>query len=978
MKFLKSKRARVTVISVVSVLTAFIIAVNILASLPYFFNLISSFLGRKTPVYADGVVSMFPALETTSKQEAFKFADDVNNEICEEGFVLLKNKNGALPLKKNAGISVFGKNSVNLSYGGSGSSGGFKEKYVTLYESLSEKFSVNPVLKAFYENNKQSGAPRSSNPGDLDSGKPVEITVGETPQSMYTSAVKDSYSKYNDAAVVVVTRIGGEGFDFPRYQGQTEGAVSADSHYLELDKNERDLLTAVCNAGFEKVVVLFNTPAAFQADFLEDTASLDCADKIDAAMFVGFTGYGGAKAIGKVLCGEANPSGRTADTWAKNFKADPSFENFANGSTDKTTDKYDFDKYYFVDYEESIYVGYRYWETRGFTDGEEWYNNSVVYPFGHGLSYTDFEWAVKDVGDTQITVNGTVSVTVTVKNTGNAAGKDVVQLYCRPPYTAGGIEKPYKVLAGFAKTDIISPGKSQDVIITFNPYDVASYDYKDANNNGFYGYELEAGLYTLHIAKNAHNTVDTVELSLAQGIRYDKDPVTKNTVGNRFTADGAVTATDLTHVYDSGWQLDTLLSRTDWAGTWPTPPTDEQHRAGAELQSQLKSVATNNPVNYDDEEYPLFEEKTDMVLRDMLPADTPETSYKAVVDYDDGRWETFIDACKEKDLKNLHDYGVFNTLAIQDIGLPATRNSDGPAGWTCFMDSEIYGYNYCSEPIMASTWNTQLIEKLGVALGEEGVWGNEQTGQPYSSIYAPGVNIHRNPFGGRSAEYFSEDPFISGKMAAAEIRGAQSRGVICTIKHFAVNEQETHRAINGDVSWVDEQALREIYLKAFEIAIKDSECRGLMTSFNRIGTKWTGGDYRLCTEILRDEWGFRGYVICDFATGAAYMNSRQMAYAGGDINLRNPAVSWYSSGDTGDAIILRQCAKNLMYAVVNSNAMNGDVIGYRQPIWYIMMFVVDAIVLVCIAAWVFFAVYTARKENVKCVSEQKENTDFTE
>lgn len=963
MKIFKNKHFRVWFILTIIALTL-MLTLTIMASTQYFFNLICTFLGRKVPIYADGVASMYPALESTSKEEAFDYADAVNSEVCEEGFVLLKNDNEALPLQKGAAVSVFGKNSINLSYGGSGSSGGFKETYTGLYECLEDAgFSVNPTLKAFYENDSQSGAKRSSNPGDLDSGKPVQITVGETPQSMYTDEVKSSYSQYGDVAIVVITRIGGEGFDLPRYQGDTEGAVSEDSHYLELDRNERDLLNEVCSRDFGKVIVLLNTAAAFEAAFLEDTDYLACADKIDSAISIGYTGYGGMKALGGILTGEIDPSGRTVDTWAYDFTADPTFDNFANGSDPTTTDKYDFDRYYFVDYEEGVYVGYRYWETRGYTDGEEWYDANVVYPFGYGLGYTSFDWEIKEVSGTTISADENITVTVTVKNTGSVAGKDVVQLYCQAPYTDGEIEKPHKTLVGFAKTELIAPDKTDDVTITFRPYSAASYDYRDANHNGFYGYELEEGDYVLHVAKNAHDTVEEINLNAPADIRYDKDPDTDADVGNRFTADGAITETDLTHVYDSDWQLDTVLSRGNWQETWPTPSTEAQHVAGQELQDQLTDKTTNNPIDYNSYDYPIFGESADLVVRDLLPEETPETTYRAIVDYDDERWETILNECSESELKNLHDYGVFNTLAIESIGLPATRDSDGPAGWTCFMDDKIIGYNYCSEPVMASSWNTELIEKLGTALGEEGVWGDASTGTPYSSIYAPGVNIHRNSFGGRCAEYFSEDPFITGKMAAAEIRGAQSRGVVCAIKHFAVNEQETHRSINGDISWVGEQALREIYLKGFEIAIKESECRGLMTSFNRIGTKWTGGDYRLCTEILRGEWGFRGYVVCDFAAGAAYMNSRQMAYAGGDINLRNPAVSWYSAGDTGDAVILRQCAKNIMYAVVNSNAMNGEVTGYKMPVWYNMLIVIDIIVFIGFAAWGVLILILRKRKN---------------
>lgn len=937
--FFKGKAGKIWV-AVSAALIVFLLVLTILAN-TLLYNLICLFLGmRARPVYADGIVSMYEAENSQSKQEAFENANKKNVELCEEGFVLLKNEDAALPLSKGANVSVFGKNSVNLSYGGSGSSGFSGVTYKTIYDSLEAAgFSTNKALKDFYENDKQSGDKRAANSSDLDSGGNQMIATAETPQSMYTQAIKDSYSKYNDAAIVVITRIGGEGFDLPRYQGSTAGAVSADSHYLELDKNELDLLAAVCNGGFEKVVVVFNIPSAFEAAFLKD-------DKIDAALWIGFTGGEGITALGEILCGDVNPSGRTVDTWAADFTADPTFVNFGTGPTPDDSDKYDAGLYYFVDYEEGVYVGYRYWETRVLTDGEEWYKNSVVYPFGYGLSYTTFDWEVVSSKET-VTIERDKNITVEVKvtNTGEVAGKDVVELYCELPYFNGEIEKPAKVLVGFAKTEEIRPGKSDTVSITFDPYSAASYDYRDANGNGEACYELDEGNYKLLIAKNSHETVDSVDCRVASDIIYDVDPVTENTVENRYT--------DREGVTDSDFQLSTILSRLDWEGSWPDVPTATERAASAALINEIKDITPNNPNDYSNEEYPMFDGEVTVVMRDLLPEATPEKSYKPIVSFDDERWDSILDACSDSSLIDLVGYGAYKTEGILTIGLPATIHGDGPSGFTCFMNQADFKdtCHYCSEPVMASTWNDKLIEELGETLGEEAIWGSTVDGTPYSSIYAPGVNIHRSVFGGRCAEYFSEDPFISGKMAAAEIRGCQSKGVICMVKHFVANEQETHRSINGDCSWLTEQSLREIYLKGFEIAVKEGESRGLMTSFNRIGTKWTGGDYRLLTEILREEWGFKGTVICDFNTIPQYMNSRQMVYAGGDLNLSTLPESWCDSSDTSDAVVLRKAAKNIMYSLVNSTAMNGEVIGYKLAIWQILLYCLDGIIALGIIGW---------------------------
>lgn len=926
-------------------------------------GLMDTLLGSQRPIYNDEVTSVYPTQKATNKAEAFANAQEVNLKLAEEGFVLLKNENAALPMNKGTRISVFSKNSVNLSYGGSGSGGFDTSNNKNLYESLNDAgFVTNPTLKRFYESS-QSGPVRTANSSDLDNGDNQKIATAETPQSKYTDAVKNSYADYSDAALVVITRIGGEGFDLPRYQGDSEGAVSPDSHYLELDQNEIDLLTAVTDGTFKRVVVVFNTPSSFEATFLKDSAYAAFADKIDAAVWIGFTGSNGITALGEILNGDVNPSGRLVDTWAADFTKNPSFVNFGTGCLPDTTDKYDGGMYYSVDYEEGIYVGYRYYETRGETDGEDWYNANVVYPFGYGLSYTTFDWTVGDVSASEIELGTTITVPVTVKNTGSVAGKDVVQLYASAPYTLGGIEKAHKVLVGFAKTKLLQPGESETVTVSFDPYSAASYDYRDANSNGFSGYELEAGEYTLYVSRNAHESEKAIALNLAADVQIGTDPTTDSEVVNRYT--------DSENFLDSDWQLDTMLSRADWEGTWPTPQTAQQHAGTDRLYEEIRSEEHNNPTDFDSEEYPWFGEEPTLTLRDLLPSAEAE-GYEPVVSYDDERWEEVMMGCDEEEMIALINNGAYHTLAMENVGLPATIHGDGPSGFTCFMSKEqVNGTcQYVSEPVMASTWNINLMNELGEAIGEEGTIGDKATGQPYSSIYAPGVNIHRSPFGGRCSEYFSEDPFISGMMGAAEVQGIQSRGVLPTVKHFVANEQETHRSIGGDLSWLSEQALREIYLKPFEYTVKLGETRGIMTSFNRIGTRWTGGDYRLLTEILRNEWGFNGLVICDFNTIPQYMIPRMMFYAGGSLDLATQQSAMWTDCDTsdaGDAIVLMRAVKDVMYALVNSNAMNAEVIGYNPPIWQEYLHWINIGAFTLVGVWLVLAIV----HTVRCNKRQK-------
>lgn len=967
------KKPFIVWLSVSSFLIVLLLVVTILTS-TIFYDILCTVIGGERARYAAGVEPIYTT-EYNSKAEVLEAANKFNEQVCEEGFVLLKNKDNALPVKTPVSdpsvsakptVSVFGKNSVNLAYSGSGSGGGDSASAKDIYASLEEAgYQTNPVLREFYQSSR-SGPAREANSSDLDSGKAVSIATAETPQSLYTQDVKNSYSQYSDMALIVFTRIGGEGFDLPLVMRGAEGARNDDDHYLQLDQNETDLIQAVCGAGFDKVVVIINSASVLELGFLEDENHYAYNENIDAAILMGFPGNSGAMALGRLLNGSVNPSGRTVDTQVANHKESPTWANFGNNRVVGDSDTAHGDEYvdengnktnyYFADYEEGIYVGYKYYETRAVTEGEEWYDDAVVYPFGYGLSYTTFSWDVdgSSLEGQDITQNGKYEITVTVTNTGDVAGKDVVELYGHAPYTDGEVEKSEVILLDFAKTELIPAGGSSEVTLTFDPYYLASYDYKDMNDNGYSTFELDEGDdYCLYISSDSHDRSNRIDFSVSDDIIYNLDPVTEEPVVNRYT--------DCENEYfNSDYGLESVLSRSDWEGTWPQ--TDTEKVASAGLLRVLADKETNNPYaeEYEDMDPPWFGwPYIEITLRDMLSDD--DGNLVGSVSYDDMRWDLLLDQCNVQDLINMYNIAAFKTQALENIGKPLTNDTDGPAGFVNFMDEAgtYWGTcNYCCETVMGATWNEELIEELGEMVGSEGIIGaaGRGNGMPYSGWYAPGANIHRSAFGGRNFEYFSEDGILSGKMAAAEIKGCQSKGVYCYMKHFALNEQETHRSLTGSSSWVTEQAMREIYLRPFEIAVKDGGTRAMMSSFNRIGARWTGGDYRLITEILRNEWGFRGTVICDFNT-TSYMDSRQMAYAGGDLNLvaYNPQ-QWCDPSSTADLIVLRQCAKNVLYTVVNSNAMNGDIIGYGLPIWLIILIVADCVVAAGIAVWGFFVV----------------------
>lgn len=999
-KILKYKGSRNWLITSLSVIIFFVV-VTILAE-TVFFELITALVGnRPTKNFGAGV---YYESAYENKKDAFTKANELNETINEEGITLLKNDDNVLPLASGAKISVFGKNSVNLAYGGSGS-GAFTvtADTPTLYSSLDKAgFKTNTELKKFYEDNRQSGSGRATSP-TLDNSRSTipGFGTGETPIASYSNSLISSYSNYSDAALVVFTRIGGESFDLPRTMINTDGAFDPKDHYLELDKNEQDLLVHVCD-NFDKVIVIINSSTPMELGFLDDVNDNDDTlvagmanihSKVKGCLWIGGPGYSGIMALGRVLKGEVNPSGRTIDTYQRDFTKDPTYENFAdylvnNGNMyiddNSGTAKNKVTEHY-LDYEESVYVGYRYYETRGFTDGEEWYKNNVVFPFGYGLSYTTFEWTL---GDTSFANSENLTwteendkeffVKVNVKNTGSVAGKDVVELYITAPYKASGIEKPHVVLTGFAKTSLLNPGQSEEVEIKFSGYDFASYDYSDKNGNTFRGYELDEGNYDVKIMKNSHTEVFKISFTLDNNVQYTKDKVTGYTVKNLFDNVS----------FEENYGMESLLSRSDWNGTYPVNEVlngelntgnnkDARRTVPTEFINTIKSYASNNPiVNDTSVEMPNQAEVASpaatLKLYDLIMFDENETVMRdeagtIMVNYDDPRWNEYLDILTVGEMMDFTMNGAFKTSALPSIGALQTFSTDGPVGFVYFMavmQNPVYETcSYASECVIAATWNTDLAYKMGESVGNEGVIGDEKgNGRPYSGWYAPAINIHRTPFSGRNFEYYSEDPFISGKLAASVVKGARSKGVYCHVKHFCVNDQETNRS--GVCTWLTEQALREIYLKPFEITVKEGGALGIMSSFNRVGSLWTGGDYRLCTEILRNEWGFRGLIITDFNT-ESFMDTKQMAYAGGDLNLATLPQPW-NVETPQDYVVLRQGTKNILYTLARSNAMNGLGEGGYYIVYYawwettLMMLVIGLIL--GSAVWGFFAIRKALKQ----------------
>lgn len=985
----KNKKTRIWLIVTAIVLVLGIVVNAVLLSVPIVTNSLSLvFGGERANITEDNRTEWYDR-QYASKEEVLDAANDFVIEVEKEGIVLLKNENDVLPLSgKDAHISVFGKNSVNIVYSGSGSaSSNSSTAQRTLYESLEAAgISYNETLKSFYEDSGKSGKGRPENPAMTSGQRLPGFGTGETPMDSYTPDVVDSYAGYQDAAVVVFSRIGGEGFDLPRameesFNGAAVAGASADSHYLELDENEKALLEHV-KENFSKVIVVLNVGTTMEIP------ELKADEDIDAILWIGFPGATGIMALGQILTGtdtegnQISPSGHTVDTWAADFTMDPTWYNTGIYGSEygnrylyngETTD------YAFVNYEEGIYVGYRYYETRGYEEAAAdpqsvWYENSVVYPFGYGLSYTEFDWDVSFGTDSGsgITADDTLEVSVTVKNTGDYAGKDVVELYYSAPYDYEGpaIEKSHVVLGDFAKTDILAPGEEQTLTLTLDVEDMKSYDYADANENGFSGYELEAGEYRIIIGSDAHTAKADAVYTLSEDLQLKTDMNAdgeETEVANAF--DDVSAGIFGTNTYAS------YVSRKDFEGTLRTEYLDDAERTltdelKEELDESIKRKYTEpdagKPWEVAGDAPATVPVNSGLSLRDMLYDEAG--NYVGEVSFDDPRWETLLNEISLDEMKNLVGFGAFRTSEVKGVdgvvGKPLTVDSDGPSGFTSFLsESVVYGTcAYQAECVMGSTWNVQLAEKMGELIGEEGLAGNEKgDGLPYSGWYAPAVNIHRSPFAGRNWEYYSEDGLLSGKFAASVIKGAGKKGVYCYVKHFAVNDQETDREYNGILVWANEQSMREIYLYPFEIAVKEGGATGMMSSFNRLGMKWAGGSYALLTQVLRDEWGFHGSVITDYSLNT-YTHVDEMIRAGGDLFLTQDVKTFGMEDDATQIAMLRQSTKNILYMVANSSAMSISTDGYLRPVWQIVMICVDIVIVAALALWGMFAVRSVKKK----------------
>lgn len=832
-------------------------------------------------------------VDETSLIEAQDNSKALTESIQEEGIVLLENKNNSLPLADTKQLNVFGVGSVATVFGGSGSGASDESSNITFQEGLENAgFTLNPDLLDFYESHKPEKSEQDN--FNLDGG---DYNIYEPEMDLISDDLLEAAVDYSDVALVVFSRNGGEGGDLPMDMEEYENGTPGKS-YLELQDIEEELLNKVKDSGFGNIIVVINSSNAMELGFLED-------DAISSSVWIGGPGSTGNNALGKVLSGEINPSGRLVDTYAYDVSTAPAYYNagdFAYLNSKDSNNRYE----KFLNYNEGIYMGYRFYETR-FVDNvtgevdEEAYKELVQYPFGYGLSYTTFEQEITDskVDDEDITV------TVKVTNTGDVAGKEVAQVYFTAPYTEGGIEKSHVVLADFEKTDLLEPNASEELELTFKIDDMASFDHIDNK-----AYVLDEGVYEIKLMNNAHDVIDSFEYNQESTVVFNDTPR---------STDQIVAETQFEHAEAD---LD-YVSRADWEGTLPTTRTDHTD-ASDDILSAIKDI----PIEDDEQDEDIVFADHGLVLSDLTG-----------LDYDDPLWDDLLEQVSVEDMVKLIGYGGYATQAIDSIEKPATTDVDGPAGINALLTG-VTGVQFNSGTVIGSTWNKDLASQMGSAFASEAMANN------VVGLYAPAVNLHRTPFSGRNFEYYSEDPLLSGKMAAEVTEAALEDGVYMYVKHLAVNDQETNRL--GVATWSNEQAIRELYLKAFEIPVKEGNTTAIMSSFNRLGTLWAGADNALLNTVLRDEWGFEGMVITDY-NYQWYMDADQAIRNGGDLMLtpvgREP--SQLSTNTNTGRQALRQATKNILYTVANSAAT--DAFNKAFPWWLLAYVVVTALVLLSIA-----------------------------
>ena len=828
----------------------------------------------------------------TLSDETNEEAAEVAEEIMEDGIVLLKNES-LLPLNETKKLNIFGWESINPAYGGAGS-GGINDLYdiVSLNQGLENAgFSINQELVDFY-NNYGADNPEMSI-------QKQSWTLPEPPVDTYSDELIKSAKEYSDVAVVVLSRKAGEGHnDIPMDVRKAAYDNNSDEyddfpegeHYLQLSQTERDMVDMVCS-NFDNVIVVYNGANQFELGFADEYP------QIKSVVWCPGTGNVGFNALGKVFSGEVNPSGKTPDTFIYDMTTAPwwnnaektEYTNLADmaveGMNAGTAQVY---APAFTNYVEGIYVGYKYYETAA-QEGAIDYDKTVQYPFGYGLSYTEFEQKMGELEEK----DGQISVDVEVTNTGDVAGKDVVEVYYKPPYTNGGIEKSSANLIEFEKTNLLQPGESQTVTVTFSIEDMASYDENNAK-----AYVLEKGDYVISINSDSHTVLDQKTYTA------DKDVVYKGE--NKRASDD----TAATNVFEDAKGDVTYLSRADhFANYEEATAAPASAELGEPYVSEYHLNSNFDKTTYlnDEDVMPTTGADNGLTLADMRDAD-----------YDDPRWEKLLDQLTVDEMANMIAMAGYQTAAMDSVGKVATLDFDGPAA----INNNFTGVGSIGFPIevvVASTWNKELAQAWGECMGKI----SQEMGA--EGWYAPGMNTHRTAFGARNYEYFSEDGVLAGNMGAKAVEGARKYGVYSYIKHFALYEGNAKMVS----AWSNEQAIREIYLKPFEISVKQGGANAVMVSWSFLGDKWTGESSNLMNTVLRDEWGFRGMALTDFFrnNGHGFMNADAALANGVDAMLStfNGEENNVANPEHPTAVLqMRNACKNVMYTVVSSWAYDGE------------------------------------------------------
>ena len=873
----------------------------------------------------------------SSEEELKAHEQELSRQLMAEGMVMLKNDDHALPLASGAKVSLFSTSSVNFLYGASaGSSGAVDTSSVESLKDVfeTEGFEVNPTLWDFY----------AGRENQFRNGLNIEVPVAE-----YSQEVLDSFAGYGDAAVIVLSRGGQEAMDM------AEGS-------LGLTEDEAAMI-AMVNDSFDNIVVLLNTANPMELGWMNDYAN------IKACIWAGFPGQFGITAIPQILNGTENPSGKLVDTYAYSSLNSPAMSNFGSGMIENGVNDVSAKNTYTV-YGENIYVGYRYYETRyedavlgqggadstvGSADGAPWdYGKEVQFPFGHGLSYTDFSYdnfVFTDNGD------DTFTVSVDVTNTGDTAGKEVVELYFQSPYTdydrENLVEKASVELVGFEKTEVLEPGQTESVEIIVDKEELRTYDAYGAGT-----YIVDAGTYYFTVAEDAHAAVNNILAAKgyteADGMDAEGDAAfvgqyVQDTLDTETYSVDSSTGTEIVNQFDNGSisyydETYKYLTRSDWEGTWPVfyGEADEDGDYSITAGDELYHDSQDNLYEQDPEaQMPVTDSGEGIRLITMRGKD-----------YDDPAWEDVLDCLTVEEMAEMVRLGGWQTAELTSVSKPKSNDQDGPAG----ISDTLIGTNlgctgYPIALVIASTWNVDLADDFGKCIGEDGLSANVH------GWYAPGGGLHRTPYGGRNFEYWSEDSFLSGKIVAPVIAGAQDKGMYAYMKHLVLNDQEDRRY--GIATFVTEQALREIYLEPFEKAVKEADCRGMMAAFNGLGGIWCGANKALITNVLTDEWGFHGIVVTDYASANdGYMWIDMGLQAGTDLWLNSDSTVY--PVDTEDATLvnhLRDSAHDILYTVVNSAAMNGmsedTEIREVLPLWKIWLICLDVAVVLIEAGCIF-------------------------